>query len=539
MTTRHYWLKTPGKPAFSKYFHSKFQSVYYRMHHLKADTAIVGSGLAGVYAAILAARHGSVALISRRLPFETSSYYAQGGIAAAIAIDDNPTVHAQDTIAAGIALHSKDAVRLLSEQAASAIADLENLGVDFDIKGKHKDMSLEGGHSRKRVLHIKGASTGKYLMQHLWALVEKNPDISVYQGYYATKIIMHENQCIGLMALKEEVPVFFQAPKTILATGGASSLFKFSTNPPAAVGDGVAMAYEAGAVIRDMEFVQFHPTVFQKKEGGSILLTEALRGDGAKLVNTENDVFLSDYDKRAELAPRDIVARAIYDQYFKQKQNVFLSFAGVRVTDAVRTKYQNLYNLIHSSGYDLFRDRIPVFPAAHYTIGGVQTDLNGATTIRGLYAVGEVASSGVHGANRLASNSLLECLVFARKAVADAGNRSNIGYLPDNIETGTPDHIIDAKIIHEIRLYMDNSSGIVREHHSLSKTYQRFLEMFNSLYGDTFVKLPLLTAIIIIRSAMQRTHSLGAHYRSDYPNLPESYEHSVYQKNNQPVYNNE
>ena len=176
-----------------------------------------------------------------------------------------------------------------------------------------------------------------------------------------------------------------------------------------------------------------------------------MRGDGAKLVNTENDVFLSDYDKRAELAPRDIVARAIYDQYFKQKQNVFLSFAGVRVTDAVRTKYQNLYNLIHSSGYDLFRDRIPVFPAAHYTIGGVQTDLNGATTIRGLYAVGEVASSGVHGANRLASNSLLECLVFARKAVADAGNRSNIGYLPDNIETGTPDHIIDAKIIHEIR----------------------------------------------------------------------------------------
>ncbi|MDQ3573797.1 MAG: FAD-dependent oxidoreductase, partial [Actinomycetota bacterium] len=357
------------------------------------DVVVVGGGVAGLYAALHAGREGARVLVLAKGGLKTTtSYRAQGGIAAAVGPDDDPALHAADTERAGRGLCRPSAVDVLVREAPACIADLVALGVGFD-----DGFALEGGHSRRRVMSVGGTGTGARVAATLAARVLEHPRIDVSRGERALELWCTGGRCVGLVTDRRRVP----APATVLATGGAAALWERTTNPPGATGDGIAMAYRAGAAVADMELVQFHPTALA---GTGVLLTEALRGDGAVLVDDEGRRFTN------ELAPRDVVARAIGARG--------TALLDLRRVD--RSRFEGLMATIERAGYDPGAGPVPVAPAAHYTMGGVVTDLHARTGVPGLYAMGEVACTGVHGANRLASNSLLECLVFAHRGARAA-----------------------------------------------------------------------------------------------------------------------
>lgn len=387
-----------------------------RLHpeSLRADVAVVGAGAAGLYAALTAANEGArVALVSRSPLAQTASYWAQGGIAAALAEDDAPDLHAADTLTAGREAARKSAVRVLCEESPARVRDLERLGVRFDADRRgNLALGLEGGHSRRRIVHAGGAATGRRITRELSALAAVHERIAVLEPAAATSLLRHEDRCVGLIATRrggERHAVLARA--VILATGGMAALWERTTNPRGAVGAGLSLAVAAGGDLADLEFMQFHPTALRldgPRDG--FLVTEAVRGEGATLLNAEGERFVD------ELAPRDQVALAIQAELARSGERA----VGLDMRDVDLHRFPNIAAALEEIGLDPAREPVPVAPAAHYTMGGVAADLDGRSSLAGLYAVGEAACTGLHGANRLASNSLAECFVFGRRAALGA-----------------------------------------------------------------------------------------------------------------------
>ena len=381
---------------------------------LRADVAVVGAGAAGLYAALTAANEGArVALVSRSPLAQTASYWAQGGIAAALADDDAPDLHAADTLAAGRDAARESAVRVLCEESPARVRDLERLGVRFDADRRgNLALGLEGGHSRRRIVHAGGAATGRRITRALSALAAVHERIEVLEPAAATSLLRDEDRCVGLIARRrsgEGLAVLARA--VVLATGGMAALWQRTTNPRGAVGAGLVLAVAAGADLADLEFMQFHPTALRldgPRDG--FLITEAVRGEGATLLNAEGERFVD------ELAPRDQVALAIQAELARSGERA----VGLDVRAVDLQRFPNIAAAVEEVGLDPARDLLPVAPAAHYTMGGVASDLAGRSSLAGLYAVGESACTGLHGANRIASNSLAECFVFGRRAALAA-----------------------------------------------------------------------------------------------------------------------
>jgi L-aspartate oxidase len=431
------------------------------------DLVVVGTGLAGLYGALCVAEERDVLVLSKGPLFSSASYLAQGGIAAAAGPDDDPELHAADTLAAGRGLCNPEAVELLTREAPARIADLVELGVSFE-----DDPGLEGGHSRARVFHSGGAATGKEVARALAQRVLEHPRIQVAEGERVLGLWRAGGRCAGVVTDSRAIPT----SATLLATGGYAALWKRTTNPGGSLGEGIAMAYRTGAAVADMEFVQFHPTALA---GSSVLLSEALRGAGALLIDEHGQRFTD------ELAPRDVVARAI-----GERGTALLDLGPVE-----RTRFPSLMASIEDAGYDP-EEPVPVAPAAHYTMGGIVTDLDGRTEVPALYAAGECACTGVHGANRLASNSMLECLVFGRRAGLSALDEP-----APHVNGSSPEVETAPAVTDEIRTELSENAGLVRDGAGLERLRHS----------------PHLLTRMIAEGALEREESRGAHFRADFP----------------------
>lgn len=512
--------------------------------NVECDFLVVGGGLAGLYAAVCASSAGRCVVVTKQTLVQSNSYWAQGGIAAAVDPEDSPVFHKEDTVAAGRGLCDARAVRILVEEGRERVVDLINLGMKFDSDDSGLLLGLEGGHSKRRVLHAGGDSTGKEMIEFLISFVSSSESVTILELVTVTDIISDGKRCYGVWGYDEgkESYVRIASPSTILATGGASALYKRTTNPEGASGEGISLAWRAGAEISDMEFVQFHPTVFSGSKGDSFLLTEAIRGEGAYLLNARGTRFMGRYSPLLELAPRDVVSKAIHSEMRSCGEDyVYLDLSHMD-PEFVRKRFSTIEGLCRNSGFDLARDRIPVAPAAHYTIGGVKTGLMGETNIGGLYACGEVSNTGVHGANRLASNSLLECMVFAKRCVDGAAGAGESGRVDRNFEgfmlADTRES--DAEFFSESRdAIIDGMSthlGIVRDREGMEEFVTRLEEISSAaeaLTGWFGFKLGTMldVCLLVVRAALSREESRGAHMRSDYPEEDSDYEkHLVFRK---------
>jgi L-aspartate oxidase len=468
------------------------------------DLLVVGAGLAGLYAALTAADRGAaVALVTKGSLRASTSFMAQGGIAAAVGEDDDPVAHARDTVAAGRGLCDPAAVRVLVSDAVARIADLERHGVVFD-RGPDGAYALgrEGGHGRRRILHAGGSATGAGIAEPLIARAARHPRIRVLEHTAVIGLMGGEEGCAGAWVLGHDELQAVRARMTLLATGGAGALYARTTNPPGATGDGIALAARAGAAVADMEFVQFHPTALAAGPR-AFLISEAVRGEGAYLVDAAGHRFMADAHPDGELAPRDVVAAVIHARG-RRGEPSFLSLSHISRAD-VHARFRNLVEGCAAAGLDLASDPIPVAPAAHYLMGGIATDLDGATSVPGLYASGECAATGVHGANRLASNSLLECFVFAHRAVA----RGLAEPAPGPVETAAPDRPMARAPLAELRRRMWRDAGPERSADGLER-----LAAWLDRQRPTN---PVLVAGMIARSALRRQETRGGHRRSDFP----------------------
>jgi L-aspartate oxidase len=481
--------------------------------HPPADLLVAGAGLAGLYAALHAADQGAtVVLVSKGSLRTSNSFYAQGGVAAAIGPDDDPELHLADTLLVGRALCDRAAVELLVHEGPSRIADLERRGVVFDREpdGRYA-LGREGGHGRRRILHAGGSATGAAIAETLIARVLEQPRIHVLEHAAVIDLIADGEACAGAWVLGHDEMRAVRARMTLIATGGAGALYARTTNPPGALGDGIAIAHRAGAAISDMEFVQFHPTALAVGDR-AFLISEAVRGEGAHLVTAGGARFMLAEHPDGELAPRDVVARAI-QRRLAAGETSYLTLAHLDAA-SVRKRFPNLVEGAARAGLDLTRDRLPVSPAAHYLMGGIETDLDGAASLHGLYASGECARSGVHGANRLASNSLLECFVFSRRAV-DAGLAGE----PAAVDADEPGRPRVRAPLTELRRRMWRDAGPMRHANGLG----RLLEWL----ADRRPSNPVVVSQLIAASALRRNESRGAHVRLDHPSENPAYAHHL------------
>jgi L-aspartate oxidase len=505
----------------------------------KVDYIILGGGIAGMRAAIELARGGHVLVLTKDELYESSTEYAQGGIAAALSEDDEVTLHLHDTLLAGDGLCREEAVRVLVEEGPRQIHQLIDWGMRFDRNGTKLAFTREGAHSRSRVLHAHGDSTGSEILRALMAKAKSLPTIQLYPRAFATELLIEDGTVLGVTYLDEKTstPRCTRAGAVLLATGGLGHVYKETTNPSVACGDGVAMAYRAGALLSDMEFVQFHPTALFAQGAPRFLLSEALRGEGAQLRNILLERFMPRYHEAAELAPRDVVARAIIIEMQKTRSEfVYLDLTSLDA-EHVKKRFPRIYATCLNHNIDITADLVPIRPAAHYSMGGVATDLQGATSLTQLFAAGEVAATGVHGANRLASNSLLEGLVFgARAAAAMLGKHAPKGF--PSPPGGTPKagpyagatvipsepSLADSylKASEEARAILWDKVGIIRDGKHLSEAVKRLAEIhLQDPHPPTRLDCEscniLDVARLIARCALAREESRGAHYRSDFP----------------------
>ena len=386
--------------------------------HIKTDFLIIGGGVAGLRAAIELARNGEVLVVTKDAPTESSSEYAQGGVAVALSDEDEISIHFEDTIRAGDGLCLRKAVGTLVEEGPTRIRELILWGAEFDKEGTKLAFTQEAAHTKRRILHAHGDSTGREIMRVLTDKVRSTTTVSKIDFAFTRDLIIKNNRCVGAVVCQQALHkvLIISARAVLLATGGAGRLYERTTNPAVATGDGMAMAYRAGAVLMDMEFIQFHPTALFREGAPQFLLSEAMRGEGGMLKNIHGLRFMDRYSSARELAPRDVVTRAIHSEMAATgADNVFLDMTHLNA-DYVMQRFPRIYRTCKNLGIDITKEQIPVSPAAHYIMGGVKTDSWGATSVHGLYAAGETACTGVHGANRLASNSLLEGLVYGERA---------------------------------------------------------------------------------------------------------------------------
>jgi L-aspartate oxidase len=467
----------------------------------RPQIAIIGAGVAGLYGALHAASQGAtVTLITKGALRASNSFMAQGGVAAAIGAGDSTDLHFADTITAGRGLCDPAAVRVLVDEGVERIFDLERLGVEFDRNADGEyDLGREGGHGHNRILHAGGSATGAAIAERLIARVRAEPRIHVLEHAAAIALICDGRRCGGAWVLHRDELLDVRAPMTLLASGGACALYERTTNPPGATGDGIAIAIAAGAQVARMEFVQFHPTALATGER-AFLISEAVRGDGAYLVAEDGYRFMRDLHPDAELAPRDVVASAIH----ARTQSGQTTYLTLRHLDPawVRSHFPNLVVGCSEVGLDLTTDLIPVSPAAHYLMGGVATDLQGRSTIPGLYASGECASTGAHGANRLASNSLLECFVFSHRSVS-----AGLGIERQPVDGDPPARPNVRAPLDELRRRMWLEAGPVRTAAGL----ERLLAWLDT----QTLSNPVSVSTQIARAALARDHSVGSHIRTD------------------------
>jgi len=490
----------------------------------KFDYLVIGSGLAGLAFALRASRHGTVAVITKAEISESNTQWAQGGIAAAVGEADSWELHERDTLIAGAGLCDERAVRFLVQEAPAAIQWLVDLGAEFDsAQGGELSLGREGGHSRHRIVHH-ADKTGAEVERAVVKAVRDNPRITVYERTFATELLSDGTRCVGVVAEIEELgPVVFRARATLLATGGCGKLYQHTTNPSVATADGIALAGRAGAMIENMEFMQFHPTTLFHPQLRSFLITEAVRGAGGTLRNHLGRRFMYDYDERLELAPRDVVARAIEGEMAKHETwCVYLDTTHLE-PKLLHHEFPTVYERLTSIGIEMEKDWIPVVPAQHYSCGGVKTDLDGRTTIPGLYASGEVASTGVHGANRLASNSLLEAMVFsmaAAKACIDEpeGGATEISPLRCIPESEA------VRIRRAMQKAMTTYVAINRTNEGLQKAAQiqrQLIAEYERKPSAPFARYPresrhiLEAAKYVIDGAIARRQNVGLHFNLD------------------------
>ncbi len=523
------------------------------MQNITTDFLVIGSGVAGLRSAIELASHGNVLIVTKDVPTESSTEYAQGGVAVALSDEDEVGIHFEDTMKAGAGLCKEAAVRVLVEEGPRRISELIEWGAEFDREGTKLAFTMEAAHSRRRILHSHGDSTGKELERVLISKARSEKNIERLPFSTAVDLIIESGTCKGGCAISATDSYYINAKSTVLATGGAGQIFSRTTNPAVATGDGMAIAYRAGAILQDMEFVQFHPTALFIPSAPQFLLSEAMRGEGALLKNKTGEQFMKRYHPDAELAPRDVVSRAIISEMTAAgTDHVYLDLRHLDAT-FIKNRFPRIYSTCLQYAVDITSDLVPVSPAAHYFMGGVRTDNNGCTSVRGLYAAGEVSCTGVHGANRLASNSLLEGLVYGYRAGRAAARQRAVAGRRPKEWTAAPDSWYGGcrklhgpredtfpdsdKIRDLLKEIMWRDAGIIRSKASLVEALERLsewrfiLDMDFTSRRDIELKNMLTVAFITAGAALRRKESIGAHYRSDYPtNGGHRLKHSISRK---------
>jgi L-aspartate oxidase len=529
-----------------------------RLPQQVTDVLVIGGGVAGLRAAIAAAETGAdVLLLAKDTVEQSNTWYAQGGIAAVLQPLDSVAAHIKDTEDVGVGLCDENAVRVTVEEGPKRVVELLSWGANFDKQaGNAYDLAfgLEGGHSYARILHAYGDATGKELATTLINKVRSLETIRISENTFAIDLITHENRCVGVLALIDGNVQVIWARQTILASGGAGQLYRESTNPKIATADGHAMAYRAGATLADMEMVQFHPTTLYVAGSSRALITEAVRGEGAHLLDRNGHRFMPDYHRDGELAPRDVVARAIVEQIRKTNfTHVFLDVRHLE-PEKFKARFPQLAQLCEQFEINSSKDFIPIHPATHYMIGGVDVDIIGRTTLAGLYAIGEASCSGLHGANRLASNSLLEGLVFGARAGEDAARQARLNKvnfpqdLEHKISPSSKTELDVADVKSSLRSVMWRNAGIERTSERLTETreiiafWSRYVmdktfnpaetgqEMAGTETGTGAVSIAgwelqnmLTVCFLITAAAYTRTESRGAHYRLDFPDRDDAH----------------
>lgn len=503
------------------------------------DVVIIGSGIAGVYTALSIPRQAKVLIITKETIEINNSVLAQGGIAVSLDQHDSPALHFKDTIYAGAGLCNETSVKALVNEAAENIATLCLYGVNFDRdEDRRLSLTREGAHSRNRIIHT-GDATGKEVCDTLVRAVSDLENVTIKECTYAIDILTEDNVCKGVLVTDTEAGEFkaYYAPVVVCASGGYGRLYSNTTNPEVATGDGAVMAYRAGAELMDLEFVQFHPTVLFHPENNNFLISEAVRGEGALLKNINGERFMPKYHHMGELAPRDVVSRAIFSEMQKTGcKHVYLDITH-KDRKYLENRFPTIFKTCLSYGIDMSKDYIPVAPSQHYSMGGIRTDEWGRTRIKGFYAVGEAACNGIHGANRLASNSLLEGLVFGRRI----GNlikenfeeiKNQSGIKPElSYNNNCKDKEFDAvELRQELQKLMNHNVGIIRSRESLVMAMETIKKMWDDVCGINPANIAMMEtknmiflAGMVIKAALMREESRGAHYRTDFPEPDEKW----------------
>lgn len=524
---------------------------------LKFDYIVVGSGLAGLYAAYKASMKGSVAVITKSFIRESNSYNAQGGIAAVTSEDDNPEIHKSDTLIAGRGLCEESSVDILVNEGPDRIQEIIADDMKFDMENGSLALGLEGGHHKRRILHAGGDSTGRWITEFVISKAQSKSNIKIFENTLLLDLLVKDGVCYGVRCWSENPQlqsqsngseVLIYANNVLLSSGGASAIYARTTNPLTTIGDGVAIAYKAGCRVADMEFIQFHPSgLYRKESSQAFLISEAVRGEKAYLLNKDGKRFMVPIHELAELAPRDIVARSIFKQMIiDNRPYVILSLKHLD-KEMILKRFPAINAKCKEYGYDLTQE-IPVAPAAHYSVGGVLSNNNGRTDIKRLYVCGEVAATGIMGANRLASNSLIECLVFANRAIEDSVKEGSVEQFPSFEPLYVKDENngeLYTTLKEKVSNIMNTYAGIIRSEEGLKEGLEQISVLEreisdaaqhnpNEYYIEASKRL-LCIARLIMTPALQRKESRGGHYREDYPCTDESYAVHSIQRCGEPV----